>query len=289
MRVGIFASGTGGNFLTAVRLAHAVPDLLEVVLLVSDRPAANAVRLARDHGIPTLVRNFREECGRASDCRSAEELIHYQARARSFHDRIDDAIARFEAGSEPLDLIVLSYNRWIHGRLLNRFMGRMINQHPADLTRLDGRNRRRYVGNNAVWEALRAGERTIRASTFVLDEGHDTGPIICQGPRVTVGPGPFTRATADKIEAHERAASEWPSLICALTLIGRGRVHLSRGDRWADGSAQVYVAGIPLPFGGVDIETLQGGGSSMSNGDVWEEVLHNMAVAVAGRTEPHPR
>jgi len=253
MRVCVFASGTGGNLRTVLQLVARRPELLELALVVSDRPGCDAVAIARTYGVETIARDFAAACGRASDARTARERAVYAACARRFHDAIDDELRAFERRTRPLDLIVLAYRRWIHGRLLARFEGRIVNQHPGDLRALDEDGRRVLVGNNPVLAALRLGHPRVRTTTFVVDEGHDAGGIVCQGPWVsTVGHRPI-QSDADRLEQVQKRVSDRPALICALTAIGSGTLALDPGRRGPDGSPSLVLDGVPLPFGGIDL------------------------------------
>jgi len=203
------------------------------------------------------------------------ERLHYARRAEAFHDRIDDRLLDLEQFSGALDLLILSYDRWIHGRLLDRFAGRMINQHPGDLTHLDGMGNRVLVGNDPVLDALKAGLPLVRTSTFFVDAGRDSGAIICQGPVLKAAGVPAKRNCADDLEQTLKRESDWPSLVCAITLIAAGAVAIDRGRPMRDGSPGVSVCGVPLGLGGLRLmEDLSSPDSRMSQifGDVRESL-----------------
>jgi folate-dependent phosphoribosylglycinamide formyltransferase PurN len=251
LRIAVFASGSGGNLGAALRLAAARPRLVQVAAVVSDRPECAAVGIARRAAIPLLAADFLAECGRASECRDEKGRVAYRRRAEAFHDRLGERLAGLERDEGPIDLVVLSYAHWIHGRLLTRFVGRMINQHPGDLTLLDAEGRRLLVGNDPVRLALRNGSPTVRAATFFVDAGQDTGPIICQGPAIPAG-RIARRDAAGRLEARLKRASEQPSLICALVLIAAGAVSIER-RRHVDGSRRVSIRGVSTGFGGLSL------------------------------------
>ena len=253
MRIAVFASGSGGNLAAAMILARYRPDLGRVVVVVSDRPGCRAVSVAACAGIPTISRDCRAECGRASECRNKEETLAYADRVERFHDRIDSELARFELVEGPIDLVVLSYGRLIRGRLLDRFTGRMINQHPGDLTTLDETGNRILVGNDPVLAALRLGAVQVRTSTFFVDGGEDTGPIISQGPALQATGIPPRRKSADCLERMMKRGSDWPSLVCALILIAEGAVSVDPVERMEDGSHRILVRGMPMELGGLKL------------------------------------
>ena len=61
--------------------------------------------------------------------------------------------------------------------LLDRYDGKIINVHPADLTvTLNGE--RRYIGVHTCRDAILAGEKEIRSTTHVVREKVDNGEIL---------------------------------------------------------------------------------------------------------------
>lgn len=253
LRVAVFASGTGGNLSAVMRLASCFPHLVNVSLVVSDRPECSAVGIAEEANLPVVARDFRTECGRATDCRTAEERALYAKRAEEFHDRIDAQLLQRERTDGELDLIVLSYARWIQGRLLKRFAGRMINQHPGDLTLLGPDRQRALVGNDPVREALLLEVSEVRTSTFFVDAGKDSGPLLCQGPSLSTTGFRPQRASADQLELEMKRESDWPSVVCAVTLLALDAVSVDAGRSMPDGSSGISISGVPMEFGGLQL------------------------------------
>lgn len=253
-RILVLVSATGANLTTLLGLARRRPDRVEIALVASDRPAAPSIDVARGAGVPVWPGHFVRECGRWSDCGTADDRAAYRRRARAFHDRLRLRVEDFEREHGEIDLVVLAYHRWIHGTLLERFAGRMINQHPADLADLDPDGRRRLVGLDAVGDALRRGDRCTRTSTFFVDDTADGGPVITRGPEVAyTGPRP---PSASDVVAHEReqkVRSDRPALTWAVDALVDGRIGLDATRRHADGSAVVLVDGRPTPLGGHDL------------------------------------
>jgi len=203
--------------------------------------------------VPVVARDFRAECGRASDCHTAEERSLYAGRAEKFHDRIDAQLLEHEQTNGDLDLIVLSYARWIQGRLLRRFAGRMINQHPGDLTFLGPDRHRLLVGNDPVLEALLLEVSEVRTSTFFVDAGEDSGSLLCQGPTLSTTGFEPTRASADQLELEMKRESDWPSIVCAVTLLALESVSVDTGRSMPDRSSGISISGVPMEFGGLQL------------------------------------
>jgi len=249
--VAVFASGAGGNMGAVMRLASNRPDLVTMAAMVTDRPMCPAVSIAGGAGIPVIARDFRAECGRASDCRSEAQRLRYARRAEAFHDRVDAQLLDLERSSGALNLIVLSYGRWIQGRLLERFSGRMINQHPGDLARLDRDGGRALIGNDPVFAALKAGLDSVRTSTFFVDAGQDSGPILCQGPTLETAGIRAGRSGANRLEQAMKRQSDWPSVVCAVTLIAVSSVSIDAERLMEDGAHGISICGVPMPSGGL--------------------------------------
>ena len=161
---------------------------------------------------------------------------------RREYDRVAAGLVKaFEA-----DLIALG------GYMSIITLNRCVNVHPADLSRLDDRGRRRFVGDDAVLEAIAAGEKELRSSTIWADLGVDTGPLLMLSPPLAVDlPAPLEELKADPkrlrqvAEAHQerlKEAGDWVVFPATVEAIARGRLAL-------DQEGNVFVDGEPAPRG----------------------------------------
>lgn len=259
MRIIFFVSGTGGNLKAAIDLSHKEPDLLQVCLVISDRLGIKAIDIAENYNIPLIASDFEKECGIWLECKNNQKKIReYSDCAVNFHNRTLEKIQTIEKEcGETFDLVVLSYHRWIHGDLFSYFRNRMINQHAGDLTVMQPKSpkERRYRGINPVLMALRAGEKRTRSCTFLINDGHDTGEVLCQGLwTVYKGATTITRKSAWKHELFQKQESDWPSLRFALKEIAKGNFGIAEKMHHPDGSRVIFFKGCALPYGGVDLE-----------------------------------
>ena len=262
-RVLVMVSATGANLTTLLDLSFRHPELIDVALVASDRPAAPGLDVARRAGVPTWPGSFTVECGRWSDCHTTAERSAYRDRARAFHDRLCLRVEEFENRTGPIDLVVLAYHRWIHGALLEKFAGRMINQHPGDLADLDMHGTRSLIGLDPVGVALRRGDPSTRTSTFFVDDTPDGGAVIVRGPAVHyTGPRPPARADLLAHEMTQKRLSDRPALTWAVTALVEGRVTRSATQRHPDGSPVVLVDGRPTSLGGQDLDVRPAGRSA---------------------------
>lgn len=150
-RVSVLASGRGSNFQAIIDSVES--GRLEVTIgsLITDNPQAYAIERAERAGIPVQLVNFASYAAR-----SAYEAALLQA--------MEDSSA---------DLFVLAgYMRILEGMIVRRYLGRLINIHPALLPS--------FPGLHAQEQALRHGVKISGCTVHFVDEGMDTGPIILQ-------------------------------------------------------------------------------------------------------------
>ena len=111
---------------------------------------------------------------RALDVAASASVPGYTVRLGDHPDRAawDAAITAATAEHRP-DLVVSAGFMKILGReFLSRFLGRVVNTHPALLPA--------FPGAHAVPEALAYGVRVTGCTVHLVDEGMDTGPILAQ-------------------------------------------------------------------------------------------------------------
>ncbi|MGX9787893.1 phosphoribosylglycinamide formyltransferase [Mycobacterium sp. MMS18-G62] len=112
----------------------------------------------------------------AVDIASAASVPTYTVRLRDYPDRDawDAAMAEATAAHHPDLIVSAGFMKILGPRFLSRFMGRIINTHPALLPA--------FPGAHAVPEALAYGVKVTGCSVHLVDAGTDTGPILAQEP-----------------------------------------------------------------------------------------------------------
>ena len=254
MQVGVFVSGGSWTLRACLDTQERLPELLCISLVVSDHLHLPAIDFARSQGIAVICQDFESVCGRWRDsCGNIESQKYYRDAANLFHDRILEEIQAFEKDHARLDLIVLSYHRWIHGRLLDYFRDRMVNQHPGDLTVLRSDGGRALKGLRPVPTALKSGARRTRTTTMLVTDGHDDGEILCQGPWVTFDQQTLTPESAWAHERRQKQESDWPCVGFALREIALGNLGISAALMHPEGGRVLTYGGRPLVYGGVDL------------------------------------
>ncbi|MGZ8813337.1 MAG: phosphoribosylglycinamide formyltransferase, partial [Mycobacterium sp.] len=84
----------------------------------------------------------------------------------------DAAIADATALQEPDLIVAAGFMKILGPHFLCRFMGRIINTHPALLPA--------FPGAHAVPDALEYGVKVTGCSVHLVDAGTDTGPLLAQ-------------------------------------------------------------------------------------------------------------
>ncbi|KKS98067.1 MAG: Methionyl-tRNA formyltransferase, phosphoribosylglycinamide formyltransferase 1 [Candidatus Gottesmanbacteria bacterium GW2011_GWA2_43_14] len=260
MNVIVFASGGGGNLQASIDISEKYPGLLKIGLVVTDRLRIKAITIAEKYKIPVIAKDFEKECGVWNESKKDKKrILNYRKCAVKFHDDVLEEILELEKKlGLKFNLVVLSYHRWIHGKLLYHFKQKIINQHAGDLTVMTpgSTTTRTYRGINPVLMALKNGEKKTRTSTFLVNNGQDTGEILCQGPWVKYQrPYPVTKESSIEHENIQKRESDWPSLKFALLGIAKGYFSVSKKNHYPDGNKKVFFKNVPLSYQGVDLET----------------------------------
>ncbi|HEV6954508.1 MAG TPA: phosphoribosylglycinamide formyltransferase [Promicromonospora sp.] len=174
-RLVVLASGGGSN-LAALLAAHGDPAYgARVVGVVSDRPDAGALDLARDAGVASAVVAMKDFDDRAA-----------------WNAGVLEAISVFQ----PDYVVLAGFMRILAPEVVRRFEGRMINTHPALLPS--------FPGAHGVRDALVHGVKVTGCTVHLVDDGVDTGPILAQAA-VPVHDGDDEPALTERIKVAERA------------------------------------------------------------------------------------
>jgi phosphoribosylglycinamide formyltransferase-1 len=152
VRAGALISGRGSNLQAILeRIASGRLDC-RVALVVSNRPEAPGLAVARDHGVATTVIDHR---------RFAER------------DAFDAAVVEALQGAGVELVLLAGFDRLVGRRFIDAFPHRIMNIHPALLPS--------FKGLHAQRQALEYGVKIAGATVHFVDEHTDHGPIIVQG------------------------------------------------------------------------------------------------------------
>jgi phosphoribosylglycinamide formyltransferase 1 len=195
LKIGVLVSGRGSN-LQALLDACADPSFpAEIVLVVSNEPAALGLERARAAGVSIRIVPHRDYPDRAS-----------------FDDALDAALR--ESGVELVCLA--GFMRLLTDGFVDAWRDRMINIHPSLLPA--------FKGLHTHERALAAGVKLHGCTVHFVRPAMDEGPIIVQGA-VPVLPEDTPETLAARVLAVEHLA--YP---LALRLVAEGRVRIE-GER----------------------------------------------------------
>lgn len=255
MNIVVFVSGGGGNLNASIELAKKSPELINVFAVVSDRSDIKAISIAKANNIPVIMYEFDKICGKSDYSTNSNPASEYKLCCNRLHDLILIEIELLEKhNNSSVDLLVLSYHRIISGNLYDKYRGRIVNQHPADLTVLNSKNERMYVGIGGLKKSIVNLEQYTRTSTILIDKYIDTGSILAQGEKI---PNSYdnnvSRLTAylSNHENTQKAISDWPVLKYVLENISLGNYSIAHSAKYNDGSKVVCYKNKPLTIGGI--------------------------------------
>ena len=173
VRTAILISGRGSNMGALIEAARSPDFSAEIVLVLSDDPAAAGLALARDLGV-------------------AAEAIDFRAYADK--PAFEAALAA-RLTSASIEIVCLAgFMRVLSPSFVERWRGRMLNIHPSLLPKLRGLN----THERALALGLIEHGCTVHLVTAELD----AGPILAQA-RVPVLPGDDVAALAARVLKEE--------------------------------------------------------------------------------------
>lgn len=267
-----FGSGSGTNLRECAKI-------IKPAFIFCDRPKAKLLGLEQLADVPKKVIDGYNYCGSWKKAQqSRPEMAAYLEKSKKFDQEILNLLESYQQEQgEKIDLIVLAgYMRLIREPLLEAYSDKIINVHPANLGLLDNANNRKYVGDDAVYGAIKAKEKTTCSSVILVDGKTDQGEILVRGPDLSLKIEPNNagdldknndasennkyktiekrlRACANAQQEQLKAISDWPALTLALKMIAEGRFALSKEKYYFNQWRIVYLDHNPLPYGGYKI------------------------------------
>ena len=191
-RVAVLISGRGSNMAALIEAAKDENYPAEIWLVVSNRPQAAGLNLARDAGVATTI----------------VDHTSYGKDREAFEQALQAVLE-----GAGIELVCLAgFMRLFTPSFVERWHGRMLNIHPALLPAFKGLN----THARALAEGVRIHGATVH---FVVPE-MDSGPIVVQGA-VPVADGDTPDALAARVLTVEHQI--YP---LALRLVADGRVQL---------------------------------------------------------------
>ena len=199
--VAVLISGRGSNMAALIEAAKDKKYPAEIALVLSNRPDAGGLHVARAAGIAT-------------------EIVDHAAfgKDRAAFDRALQAVLE----KHRIDLVCLAgFMRLLTLGFVGLWPERMLNIHPALLPA--------FKGLDTHKRALAAGAKVHGATVHFVVAEMDSGPIIAQGA-VAVRDGENEQSLSARVLAVEHRI--YP---LALKLVAQGRVRIVDGRCLIDG------------------------------------------------------
>lgn len=194
-KVAILISGRGSNMAALIEAAKAPDYPAEIALVLSSRPEAPGLTIAREQGVPT------------------QAIDHKFFESRAAFDTVVDVGLK----TREIELVCLAgFMRIFTDAFVEKWLGRIINIHPALLPSFKGRRAHEL--------AIEAGVAISGCTVHFTVPELDSGPIIGQAA-VPV----HTGDTPQSLEARVLKAEHRLYPMC-LRLLCAGAVRLE-GDR----------------------------------------------------------
>jgi len=198
IKVAVFGSGSG-TVLEAILHGQ---SRYKVQVALADRQC-RFLQIADSHQVPTIYHSYKRHAGPK--------------------DAFDELMLDLLEPYDPDIIFLAGYMRLIRQPLLKAYPNRILNVHPADLTLTDDQGNRKYVGMDAIADALKQGETSTRSTVIIVDEGIDTGKIVALGPSVPyTGGWPVTEEALSEHRDKHKRLSDWVVSVEALNLIAEG-------------------------------------------------------------------
>ena len=207
-RVAVLISGRGSNMAALIEAAKAKDYPAEIVLVVSNRPEAGGLLVARAAGIAT------------------ETVDHtkFSGDRNRFEHEIQSLLEKYR-----IEIICLAgFMRLLTADFLERWQWRILNIHPALLPDFKGLDTHKRV--------IDAGVKIHGATVHFVVPELDSGPVIAQGA-INVRPGDSEEALAVRVLKVEHRI--YP---LALKLVAEGRVQIKNNHTLIDGDPVPNVA-----------------------------------------------
>jgi phosphoribosylglycinamide formyltransferase-1 len=204
-RVAVLISGRGSNMAALIEAAKDPNYPAEIVLVVSNRPNAGGIALARNAGIATTIIDHTD----------------YGPDREAFERALQAVL-----DGSGIEIVCLGgFMRLFTPWFIKQWEGRMLNIHPALLPA--------FKGLHTHERALSEGAREHGATVHLVSLGMDEGPIVCQAA-VPVRTGDTVETLAARVLTVEHKL--YP---LALKWLAEGKL------RVADGKSVIDDAHVP--------------------------------------------
>jgi len=174
-RVGILISGRGSNMASLIDAAQAKDYPAEIALVVSNRPDAKGLEIAKAKGIATAI------------------IDHTKFPSR---EAFDNALQEKLAAAKIEFLCLAGFMRVLTDHFVKSWHGRILNVHPSLLPDFKGVDTHKRV--------LEAGVKTHGATVHFVVPELDSGPIVMQAEVPVLAGDDEKRLAARVLQAEHK-------------------------------------------------------------------------------------
>jgi phosphoribosylglycinamide formyltransferase-1 len=189
-KLGILLSGRGSNFEAIARNVQAGKIPAEIGVVISNKEEAGGLATARQMGLKALC------------------ILSKGKEREAFEHELVAALREHE-----VDLVCLAgFMRVLTPYFIREFRGRILNIHPALLPS--------FPGVEAQKQALDYGVKWTGCTVHFVDEGVDTGPVVCQAAVPVLDEDTPETLAARILKEEHRIYTE------AICLIVEDKIHI---------------------------------------------------------------
>ena len=189
-KLGVLLSGRGSNFEAIARNVRTGKVPAEIAVVISNKADAKGLATAREMGLAT-------------------RFIPSKGKEREAFDREVVAVLR----EFKVDLVCLAgFMRILSPYFIREFPQRILNIHPALLPA--------FPGEEAQRQALEYGVKFSGCTVHLVDEGVDSGPVVCQAVVPVLDDDSAETLAGRILKEEHRIYSE------AICLVLKDRIHI---------------------------------------------------------------
>lgn len=156
LNLGILISGRGSNMESILKSIEKEKNIIDAVVVISNKPNAKGLKIAKRLGISTEV----------------IESKNFKGTRWEYDKEIVKILTKYGVTPQKGLVCLAGFMRIISPEFVKKYKNRIINIHPALLPS--------FPGLNAQKQALDYGAKYTGCTVHFVDAGMDTGPIIIQ-------------------------------------------------------------------------------------------------------------
>ena len=156
LKLAILISGRGSNMNAILRAVKKQNIPIEPVVVISNKPSAKGLGIARKYGVKTEI----------------VESKGFQGNRWEYDQKIMGVLTKYGITSKNCLICLAGFMRILSPEFIKKYKNSILNIHPAILPA--------FPGLDAQKQAINYGVKYSGCTVHFVDDGVDTGPIIVQ-------------------------------------------------------------------------------------------------------------